>query len=95
MLEETVKAAVKKTLNELKAYYFMPVQMGYGATSLDFLVCHRGRFFAIECKRPGISTMSERQKFVSEQIERAGGAVILINDPAQIGVLRTILEAVE
>jgi hypothetical protein len=47
--EGKVKARVKRALAALpgKVYSFMPVQTGYGAPTLDFLICYRGRFFAI------------------------------------------------
>ncbi len=71
--EEAVKAANKGWLKDHGAYFFMPVQTGYGATTLDFLVCLNGRFIGIEAKRPGIKRPSPRQKICMENIEAAGG----------------------
>jgi hypothetical protein len=34
--EGRVKSDVRKLLNRYEVYYFMPVQMGYGAAGLDF-----------------------------------------------------------
>jgi len=78
MLEKTVKAHVRKRLKELGAYYFFPVQMGLGTTTVDILACYKGRFIGIECKRPGEKT-TERQKFVLMEIEQAGGRILVID----------------
>lgn len=52
--EGEVKAKIKKFLDSRpELYYFMPVQAGYGKRGLDFFICYRGRFIAIEVKRPG------------------------------------------
>lgn len=82
MIEAHVKAAVKAYLKEIGAYYFMPVQMGYGSTTLDFLVCHKGRFYGIETKRPGMNKVTPMQGCVMSDIAHAGGGVCLENDPA-------------
>jgi hypothetical protein len=74
--EETVKAAIKGWLKDHGAYFFMPVQTGYGATTLDFLVCYRGWFVGIEAKRPGIKRPSPRQLICMENIHAAGGVAI-------------------
>lgn len=79
MKESNVKDAVKKYLKEIGAYYFMPVQMGYGAASIDFLVCHKGKFFGIETKRPEVKEPSPRQACVMREIAEAGGGVCLEN----------------
>lgn len=79
ILEKEVKDRVKRHLKKHGAYWFMPVQTGYGSTTLDFLVCHRGRFLAIETKRPG-KQMTARQRVVAEKIEEAGGPVLVIGN---------------
>jgi hypothetical protein len=48
--EGVLKKQVKAYLDEHGAYYFMPVQMGFGAATVDFLCCVKGRFVAIETK---------------------------------------------
>lgn len=77
ILEKEVKERVKKYLRKYGAYWFMSVQTGYGATTLDFLVCHAGRFLAIETKRPG-KKLTARQKLVSESIRKADGSVLVV-----------------
>lgn len=77
--EERVKKRVKKMLTEYGASYFMPVQSGYGSSSLDFLCCHKGRFFAVETKAPG-KHMTSRQELIRDEIEAAGGVVFVIGE---------------
>jgi len=55
------------------------VQTGYGRTTLDFLVCIRGRFWAIETKAPG-KKPTPRQNAVMRAIEEAGGTTIWLDD---------------
>lgn len=77
--ESRVKNRVKKLLKAHGAYYHMPVQNGMGAPSLDFVCCHRGRYFAIETKA-GNKDMTERQKSTAEEIRKAHGLVFLVNE---------------
>lgn len=76
--EGRVKERVKELLRTHGAYWFCPVQTGMGETTLDFLCCHRGRFFAIETKAPG-KKMTLRQHTVSNRISEAGGVVFVID----------------
>jgi hypothetical protein len=71
--EGKVKDDVKRYLRSIGAYFFMPVQTGYGATALDFFVCYRGRFYGIETKRRGVTKVRPLQDAVIKQIEAAGG----------------------
>lgn len=77
--EERVKNRVKKLLTKYGASYFMPVQSGYGSTSLDFLACHKGRFLAVETKAPG-KHLTNRQELIKDTIEAAGGRVFVIGE---------------
>lgn len=70
--EGKVKAKLKEYLRKRGDYYFMPVQTGLGATTLDFLVCWHGKFQAYECKADG-RKLTPRQELVSRQIRAAGG----------------------
>jgi hypothetical protein len=70
--EGKVKAEIKAYLREIGAYFFMPVQTGYGATGLDFFVCYQGQFYGIEAKRPG-KKPTAMQGAIIELINRAGG----------------------
>lgn len=84
--EGKVKADVKKYLKEHGAYFFMPVQSGYGAATLDFLVCLNGRFVAIETKAPG-KKLTARQEAVAREIVIAGGRVHLLDHVGQMKAL--------
>lgn len=79
ILEKEVKDRVRRILKNNDAYWFMPVQTGYGASTLDFLVSHKGRFLAIETKRPG-KTLTARQRLVKEKIEDSGSPVLIIGE---------------
>jgi hypothetical protein len=76
--EGKVKQAVKDLLRSHGAYWHMPVQNGMGDPSLDFHVCHLGRYASIETKALGKS-WTPRQLLTKEKIERAGGRVFLID----------------
>jgi len=90
--EGKVKAAVNRVLDEYKGTYkFMPVPGGFGASSLDYLLCVNGRFVAIETKAPG-KKPTDRQKMVIGQIKRAGGAVFVIDSVDATHELKAYLE---
>ena len=77
--EKYVKEQVKKLLKKYKAYYHMPVQNGYGAPSLDFVGCHKGRFFGVETKRPG-KKITARQRLTADAMTAAGGQVFVVGE---------------
>ncbi len=76
--EGKVKAKVKRLLKKHEAYYFMPVQTGYGVPTLDFLGCHRGSFFAIETKAPG-KKPTKRQEVIIFEMVCASAEVFVID----------------
>jgi hypothetical protein len=76
--EGKVKATVRAKLKDAGAYLFMPVQNGMGAPSLDFIGCHRGRFFGIETKA-GKGKVTPRQCHTASLMARAGAAVFLLH----------------
>lgn len=88
--EGILKKQVKEYLDERGAYYFMPVQMGIGAATVDFLCCVRGRFVAIETKiwprKP-----TARQLLCLNRVREAGGIAVvayeLVHVHAQLKVL--------
>jgi hypothetical protein len=77
--EGRIKQAVKKRLQELGAYQFWAVQTGYGTRTLDVLGGYKGRFFGIECKRPGAEPTALQQLTI-EEIRAAGGIVLVIDN---------------
>ncbi len=88
--EAAVKIKVRKLLNECGAYYFSPVQVGFGARTLDFLGCHSGRFFSIETKAPG-KKMTEQQLSIADRMLRSGARVFEIS--GDLGELEAWLRA--
>lgn len=81
--EGKVKEKVKKLLDFYPHYRFMPVQMGMGSRTLDFLICYNGKFLAIETKKPGAEP-TEQQKMIIRKIREAGGETFVI-DGSDIG----------
>jgi hypothetical protein len=75
--EGLTKVKLKKYLRDRGAYFFMPVQTGYGAPTLDFLVCLRGSFIGYETKARG-KDLTPRQKMAARAIAAAGGAVFRV-----------------
>lgn len=79
----TPEGKVKKKVSDyLKSvaglYYFMPVPSGYGESTLDYIGCLHGYYFAIETKAPG-GKPTNRQNQIIGLIERAGGKVFVID----------------
>lgn len=88
--EAKVKAAVRKVLTELGAYYVMPVTGGYGNSGApDFLVCLRGRFVGIECKA-GKNKPTPLQEKNLHLIREAGGIALVVNED-NVGSLKQLL----
>jgi len=91
--EGKVKDQVKAVLNSYGAYYFMPVQTGYGAPGLDFHCCHHGYAFFVETKAEG-KKLTPRQEATVRAIEAAGGRFFLVSNSAQLELLTGWLESV-
>lgn len=96
--EGRVKRRISAYLRHLKAYgvwYDMPVPGGWGKSTLDYYGCYRGRFFAIEAKRPG-ETPTDRQQAIIADLVQAGAAVFVIDDP-DVGIpqLRAWVDAID
>jgi hypothetical protein len=70
--EGRVKDAIRNWLKGQGAYVFSPVQTGMGSRTLDLLVCWRGRFVAIEVKRPG-GKATRLQLQIMADIRATGG----------------------
>lgn len=79
------KLAVKKWLTAIGAYWFMPVQTGYGKKTLDFLCCYRGFFFAIETKGNENAYRPHQAVIVAEiESDKPGGVCFLVLDDASL-----------
>lgn len=75
--EGKIKALIAKVLAKHKCWSFMPVPTGFQAKSIDYLVCCKGWFIAIEAKAPG-KTATQRQDYVLKLIREAGGLTYVI-----------------
>jgi hypothetical protein len=78
--EGRVKAKVKRRLKAefgSKCWSFMPVQTGYGAPALDYLICIDSLFVAIETKAPG-KKPTPLQETTIATIREAGGLVFVV-----------------
>jgi Holliday junction resolvase len=89
--ESKVKQTCVDIIKSHGAYYFFPVMGGFGRSGIpDIIVCHRGRFLAIECKagsnKP--TALQEREMLL---IRNAGGSAIVIRED-NFHVLRTWLQ---
>lgn len=89
--EGAIKKEVRRVLDQFPVYYFMPVQHGYGSSTLDFLCCHVGRFFAIEAKAPG-KHPTERQLMIMATMKSCHGKVFVIDDVKGCQMLRAWLQ---
>jgi hypothetical protein len=89
--EGRVKTKVSKWLKELRRCWpFMPVQSGYGAVALDYIVCIRGAFVSIETKAPG-GELTPTQQATKAAIIAAGGVVLVIWDDDSLSNAREII----
>lgn len=82
--EGKVKDEIKAHLKALGAYFFMPVQMGFGVRTVDILACFKGRFLAIEVKRPGGGVLTDNQRGVLVAVRRAGGVALVATSWADV-----------
>jgi ribosomal protein S19 len=86
--EHFVKLNVRRYLAEIGAYIFMPVQMGMGAATLDFLTCvpvvitpemvgrTMGAFVSVETKAAG-KLPTKRQQLIAGTMQQAGAVTVL------------------
>lgn len=94
MLERTVKDKIKKILKKHHCWYTMPYQAGYSQTGVpDFIVCHRGKFLAVEAKA-GNNKATSLQKAQLEGILYAGGDALIINE-GSLDFLEEVLQEEE
>src|SRR5712664_512782 len=94
--EGRVKAKVKKALDTLgtDVWRFMPVQTGFGSPALDYLLCIKGRFVAIETKAPG-KKLPPLQEGTKAAMEAAGGIVLVVWDETSLEIAMKIILALE
>ena len=76
--EGKVKKEVIKILKAHGAYYFCPVQNGFGAPGLDFHCVHHGLGFFIETKAKG-KKPTPRQNLTIQRVQESSGMVFVID----------------
>jgi hypothetical protein len=77
--EGKIKKLVSAALRQVPGlWYTMPVPSGYGESTLDYIGCYKGQFFAIETKKPG-GKPTARQLQTIQAMERSGGKVFVID----------------
>jgi len=79
----TPEGKVKKTVSTLLKsvdglFYTMPVPSGFGESTLDYIGCYRGKYFAVETKAPG-KKPTDRQEAIIKKMREAGGSVFVID----------------
>ena len=88
--EAKVKDKVRKILDEMGAYYFMPMSFGYAKAGIpDIVGCHRGVFFGLECKA-GKGTTTALQERELRRIKESGGIALVVNEE-NVDNLKTLL----
>lgn len=89
--EAKVKAKVVAAVKKAGAYYCMPVTGGFGNSGVpDILICHKGRFIAVECKA-GKGKVTALQQHNIDSINRAGGVALVVNE-SNIDEIKLLLE---
>lgn len=72
--EKKTKDAIRALLKEIGAWYYMPVPVGYGRSTVDFIGIYRGRGFVVEAKRAdGKGVVTPAQSREIEDVRAAGG----------------------
>lgn len=90
--EAKVKASVRKLLDVLKIYHFMPPANGFGRAGIpDIIGCMDGHFIAIECKA-GKGQTTPLQDRELNAILNAGGTVFIAREH-NLDDLKLLLEA--
>lgn len=78
--ESKVKTNVRKLLDDLKIYHFMPPANGFGRAGIpDIVGCMDGHFIAIECKA-GKGTTTPLQDRELNAILNHGGTVFIARE---------------
>jgi hypothetical protein len=96
--EGLIKKDVKRILNEYDVYYFMPVQMGYGAAGLDFHCIIKWKkipiAFMVETKAPG-KELTARQSFLSQSLlENYNVITFIVDSPSSLLKLERWLQKI-
>lgn len=77
--ENTVKSWIRETFKRHGVWWYANAPGPFGGAGVDFLGVHRGRFLAVEAKRPG-EKPRPRQEATLNAIRRAGGFAFVVSD---------------
>jgi len=87
-----VKDEIKKLLKQYGVYYIMPIGGAFSTIGVpDFLCCYKGRFIGIEAKA-GSNKPTALQEKNLEDIRKAGGVGLVINEKNLIELINTLKE---
>ena len=89
--EGKVKKKVKEYLKSIGAWYYMPVSNGMGRSGCpDIIVCHKGTFYAFECKAPNkLNNTTPNQDREIAAINTAGGFAYVVDSVEMVKELIT------
>lgn len=90
--KDDIKALLDSYGDEL--YYCMPVQQGYGKRLVDFYICYRGLFIAIEAKRRG-ARAKKFQALILDEVRDAGGEALSVDTVEQLQELLDYIKGLE
>lgn len=83
--EKKVETSIKQYLDKIGTYYVKIHGSEYvPAGTPDILCCVKGRFVAIEVKKPKGGRVSALQKLKLKLIEEAGGVSIVAKDVSDV-----------
>ena len=86
------KAAIKKYLVSIGAWFFSPFMSGYGKSGVpDIVACVNGRFVSIEVKREGKEPTKLQDTRMAE-IRKAGGYAVWGTAERVIPQLRRLID---
>jgi hypothetical protein len=93
--EAKVKKKVKEILDDLGAYYTMPVTGGYGNSGApDFIICIAGLFYGVECKANGGKATALQLKN-HDDIRKAGGIAVIVDETNVENLRKELVSYVE
>ena len=78
--EKKVKNSCIKIITDNNAYYFFAPANGYGRSGIpDIVICHKGKFLAVECKAGNNKTTPLQEREIMA-IHKAGGAAMVVRE---------------
>jgi Holliday junction resolvase len=91
-LESAVVERIKKLLKKRGCYFIKTTGVREAGTP-DILACYKGRFIAIEVKRPEIGRVTPIQRRKLDLVTKAGGIAMVATDEAEVGRMLNLIAA--